>query len=161
MPDPAPAEIVEARTPEQVDLVERLFREYVDWLGVDLSFQRFEEELATLPGAYASPQGRLLLALAAGWPAGCVGLRPFEPGVCEMKRLYVRPAWRGTGLGRRLAETVIALGRDLGYEAMRLDTLPSLVAANRLYESLGFVEIGPYTVNPIEGTRFLELRLDR
>ena len=161
MPDPEPAEIIEARTAGQVDLVACLFREYVDWLGVDLSFQGFDEELAGLPGIYASPRGQLLLALAASQPAGCVGLRPLEPRICEMKRLYVRPAWRGTGLGRRLAETVIATARAVGYERMRLDTMRSLAAANRLYESLGFVEIEPYTVNPIEGVRFLELRLDR
>ena len=141
LPDPAIVEIVPAQRPEEVFLAANLFCEYAEQLGIDLSFQRFEDELAALPGAYAPPRGRLLLGLVAGQAAGCVGLRPLEGSLCEMKRLYVRPALRRTGVGRRLAEAVIAAGRELGYERMRLDTLPSMDAAGMLYDSLGFTEI--------------------
>jgi ribosomal protein S18 acetylase RimI-like enzyme len=150
--------IVEGHGEEHVPVVRALFEEYADSLGVDLGFQDFEHELAELPGEYAPPGGRLLLALGPE-PAGCVGLRPFEPGVCEMKRLYVRPAFRGTGLGRRLAEAVVEAGRDAGYERMRLDTLPTMNAARALYRVLGFVEIEAYRPNPIHGTTYFELRL--
>ena len=132
-----------------------LFREYADSLGVDLSFQGFEEELAALPGGYDA----LLVAAVDGEPGGCVGIRPFEDGICEMKRLYLRPAARGTGTGRALAEAAIARARELGYGRMRLDTLPSMTAARELYRSLGFVEIEPYRHNPVSGTAFLELQL--
>jgi ribosomal protein S18 acetylase RimI-like enzyme len=135
-----------------------LFEEYAASLGVDLSFQDFERELAELPGEYVPPAGRLLLALDAE-PAGCVALRPFEPGVCEMKRLYVRPAHRGSGLGRLLAQAIVEAGRDAGYERMRLDTLPSMAAARGLYRSLGFVEIEAYRHNPIHGTTYFERAL--
>jgi len=140
---------------DDVELVRTLFREYAASLEVDLSFQGFEEELAALPGGYDA----VLVARLDGEPAGCVGVRPLEPGICEMKRLYVRPAARGTGLGRALAEAVVARARALGYERMRLDTLPSMAAAQDLYRSLGFVEIPPYRHNPVEGTSFLELTL--
>jgi ribosomal protein S18 acetylase RimI-like enzyme len=136
---------------EDVELVRSLFREYADGLGIDLSFQGFEEELAALPGGYD-------VVLVAG-DEGCVGVRPFEPGVCEMKRLYVRPSARGTGLGRSLALAAVEQARALGYERMRLDTLPSMAAARSLYAGLGFVEIEPYRFNPIPGTAFMELRL--
>jgi len=150
--------IVDGHGEEHVPAVRALFEEYADSLGVDLGFQDFERELAELPGEYAPPGGRLLLALGPE-PAGCVGLRPFEPGVCEMKRLYVRPAHRGSGLGRRLAEAIVEAGRDAGYERMRLDTLPTMAAARALYLALGFVEIGAYRPNPIHGTTYFELRL--
>jgi GNAT superfamily N-acetyltransferase len=151
--------IVEAASEDQFEIAATLFAEYARELGVDLSFQDFDTELATLPGPYAPPSGRLLLGYERTDPAGCVALRALEPGVCEMKRLYVRPAHRGTGLGRALAEAVIASASEFGYERMRLDTLPMLDRAQRLYRTLGFVEIEPYTVNPLPGVVFLELRL--
>ena len=140
---------------DDVEIVRALFREYAGSLGIDLSFQGFEDELVALPGGYDA----VLVARAAGDAAGCVGVRPLEPGVCEMKRLYVRPSARGTGLGRALAEAAIARARGLGYERMRLDTLRSMGTAQELYRSLGFVEIPPYRHNPIAGSSFLELRL--
>ncbi len=139
--------------------VRRLFREYQLGLGIDLCFQNFEQELATLPGAYAPPRGRLVLALSGGEPAGCVALRPLGEEDCEMKRLYVRPACRGSALGRRLAEYVIREARAIGYRRMVLDTLPSMSAAQALYRSLGFVAVAPYTHNPVPGTLFLALDL--
>jgi ribosomal protein S18 acetylase RimI-like enzyme len=150
--------IVDGHGDEHVPAVRALFEEYAGSLGVDLGFQDFERELAELPGEYAPPAGRLLLALAPE-PAGCVGLRPFEPGICEMKRLYVRPAHRGSGLGRQLAEAIVAAGSDAGYERMRLDTLPTMAAARTLYRALGFVEIEAYRPNPIHGTTYFELDL--
>ena len=140
---------------DDVGLVRTLFGEYAASLDVDLAFQGFAEELAALPGGYDA----VLVARIGAEPAGCVGVRRLEDGVCEMKRLYVRPSARGGGLGRELAEAAIARARELRYERMRLDTLPSLGAAQALYRSLGFVEIAPYRHNPVEGTAFLELRL--
>jgi len=170
--------ILPAQGPEEIDAARAMFREYAAGLGFDLSFQDFEAELALLPGEYAPPRGALLLArtdgdAAAGADApspaaapgadfaGCVALRPLrEPGVCEMKRLFVRPAWRGSGLGRRLAEAILAEGHRLGYTRMRLDTVPAMRSAIGLYESLGFHDIPPYRHNPVPGTRYLEARLD-
>ena len=151
--------IVEAAGAEQIDAARALFVEYARLLGIDLCFQGFDRELGGLPGDYAPPSGRLLLALVGKQAAGCVALRRMAEGVCEMKRLYVRPAYRGTGLGRRLAEAAIAAARDLGYERMRLDTLPVMAEAARLYESLGFREVEPYYDNPIPSARYLELNL--
>jgi len=144
------------------DAVRELFREYAGSLGFGLEFQDFEAELAGLPGRYARPGGCLLVAEAAGGPVrfgGCVALRDLTDGVCEMKRLFVRPWFRGQRLGRRLAETVIRRARDMGYGRMRLDTIDTMAQANGLYLSLGFVPISPYCRNPIPGARFYELRL--
>ncbi|HEX6904377.1 MAG TPA: GNAT family N-acetyltransferase [Thermoanaerobaculia bacterium] len=152
-------DISEAIDTAAVEIVRGLFREYQEALGVDLSFQDFETELRTLPGDYVSPRGRLLLALEDGAPAGCVAMRPLTGDTCEMKRLYVRPEFRAAGLGRQLAERVIAEARSIGYQRMYLDTLPTMSGAQRLYERLGFQEIPPYRYNPIAGTRFLGLDL--
>lgn len=152
-------DIFQAVTPEAVEFVRELMREYAASLGFDLGFQGFDHELAALPGDYAPPEGRLFLACCDGQPAGCVALRPLEPGVCEMKRLYVRPACRGRRLGRALAERVVSEARGIGYERMRLDTVPSMRRAQDLYRSLGFYEIEAYRHNPIPGTSFLELLL--
>jgi ribosomal protein S18 acetylase RimI-like enzyme len=152
--------LVDAASPDELAAVRRLFRAYADWLAVDLCFQDFERELATLPGAYGPPQGRLLLAKVGGEAAGCVALRPLQPGICEMKRLWVEPGFAGFGLGRELAETIIATAREAGYERMRLDTLPArMPAAQHLYRTLGFVEIPPYYHNPLDGVVMLELAL--
>jgi putative acetyltransferase len=152
-------EIREAVDTAAVEIARGLFRDYQEALGVDLSFQDFETELRTLPGEYVPPRGRLLLALDDGVPAGCVAMRPLTSDTCEMKRLYVRPEYRAVGLGRQLAERVIAEARSTGYLRMYLDTLPTMQGAQRLYESLGFQEMPPYRYNPIAGTRFLGLEL--
>jgi len=152
-------DIVQASPAEDVGRARTLFREYERSLGIDLCFQGFEQELAGLPGAYAPPRGRLLFAVEGDRLAGCVALRPLGDDVCEMKRLYVRPEFRGRRAGRLLATTVIREARALGYARMRLDTLPSMQEAIGLYRTLGFVEIAPYTPNPVPGALFLELDL--
>jgi putative acetyltransferase len=153
--------IVDATTAvDEVLMVRCLFEEYADSLGIDLCFQGFEQELAGLPGSYAPPQGRLLLAREDGQTAGCIALRPLEPGTCEMKRLYVRPAFRTHGIGRVLVDRLIQEARQAGYRHMRLDTLPSMATALALYRRLGFREIAPYYKNPVAGAVFLELPLD-
>jgi len=139
--------------------VRELFREYADSLGINLHFQQFEQEVADLPGGYGPPGGTLLLAMADGIPGGCVGVRPIEGEICEMKRLYVRPRARKAGLGRALAEAAIAFGAAAGYRRMRLDTLPTMEGARALYQTLGFRPILPYRYNPIPDTLFLELKL--
>jgi putative acetyltransferase len=151
--------IVEAVDGNMLRQARALFEEYSASIGVDLCFQGFTEELATLPGDYAPPAGRLLLAVIDDEAAGCVALRPLEPGVCEMKRLFVRPAYRGSGLGRRLVDRIIEEGRGVGYERMRLDTLPTMRVAQSLYAELGFRSIPPYRPNPICGAEYLELDL--
>jgi len=143
----------------RLDDVHELFREYADSLGVDLSFQGFEDELASLPGEYARPAGRLLLGVLDGDAAACVALRPFGERDCELKRLYVRKRARRTGLGRLLAQAAIDAAREIGYERMLLDTLPAMEAARRLYRSLGFEEVDAYRFNPVRGTSFMALRI--
>lgn len=144
----------------QLPVIRDLFTEYAHAIQVDLCFQGFDRELAGLPGGYAPPEGRLFLAFEDQQPAGCVGLRKLGDGICEMKRLYVRPAFRCRGLGRELATTVIAAARAVGYKCMRLDTLGSMTEAIRLYESLGFQRVAPYYDNPSGCAIFMELRLD-
>ena len=151
--------IAAARLPDDLAEVRALFEEYAGSLGFDLEFQHFRDELAALPADYAEPAGALLLARDAGAVAGCVALRPIDVQTCEMKRLYIRPAWRGRGIGRLLAEAIIAQARQRGYRAMRLDTIPSMTGAIALYRSLGFADIAPYRHNPIAGAVFLELAL--
>lgn len=152
-------QIVEAVQQPHLDHVKTLFTEYADSLNVNLDFQNFTHELSTLPGDYASPGGCLLLAYADQKPAGCVALRKIDPEICEMKRLYVRPEFRKTGSGRILAEAIIKKARTIGYRKMRLDTLPSMINARRLYTSLGFREIPAYRYNPVQGTLFMEIDL--
>jgi|SRR5208282_368658 len=152
--------IIQAASAAEIAAARNLIHEYGDSLGIDLSFQEFETELKTLPGAYTPPRGALLLALDGDEPAGCVAFRPFSAEACEMKRLWVRPRWRGLGFGRRLVEAVLTEARRAGYRAVRLDTLPSMTAAFALYVSLGFRPISTYYESPIAGTRFLELDLD-
>jgi len=151
--------IIRAQSPDQVDEVRRLFREYERFLGVDLCFQSFEEELAGLPGQYGPPDGVLLMAMDGRQVAGCVALRKLEDGVCEMKRLYLSPQYRRRGLGRRLAERIVSEATALGYSVMRLDTLDKLKAAMGLYEAMGFRRREPYYGNPLPGVVYWELDL--
>jgi putative acetyltransferase len=151
--------ICQAAGPDRIAQARTLFEQYGAWLGIDLSFQGFAAELAGLPGLYVPPRGRLLLALASGEAAGCVALRPLEEPVCEMKRLFVRPAFRGQGFGKRLVERIVEEARAIGYSKMRLDTLPSMQSAIRLYNALGFARCAPYYDTPLRNTVFMELEL--
>lgn len=152
--------IRQAETAEEISAARKLFREYEAWLGLDLCFQGFEAELATLPGKYAQPDGRLLLATAETCLAGCIAMRKLEDGVCEMKRLFVRQEFRGCGIGVELIERLIEEARSESYASMRLDTLPwKMGKAVDLYRSYGFREIRPYYDNPHEGVLFMELTL--
>ncbi|HZB91404.1 MAG TPA: GNAT family N-acetyltransferase [Stellaceae bacterium] len=151
-----PFDLTPVRTAAEIATVAALFQEYAAGLGVDLGYQGFPAELAALPGLYAPPAGALLLATSGtGEALGCVGLRPLEGRrIAEMKRLYVRPAGRGVGLGEALVQEIIAVAGALGYAEMRLDTLPAMAAAMALYRKLGFAEIPPYYPSPIAGTRY-------
>ncbi|MGA2476415.1 MAG: GNAT family N-acetyltransferase [Terriglobia bacterium] len=149
----------QAETPEEIEEVRRLLREYEASLGVSLCFQGFERELAELPGEYAPPGGRLWMALRADQAVGCVALRRIDDETCEMKRLYLRAGFRGRGAGRLLAVAIIGEARKIGYQKMRLDTLAEMREARTLYESLGFKRIEPYYHNPMQGVIFMELKL--
>jgi putative acetyltransferase len=152
--------VVQAESQAQIDHARELFLEYAQSLGFSLCFQNFDKELAGLPGDYAPPEGRLLLAEYDGHLAGCVALHKLEAGICEMKRLYVRPEFRGKRLGRALAEAVTAEARQIGYQSMRLDTVePVMKDAVAMYRKLGFKEIAPYRSNPIAGAMYMELEL--
>jgi putative acetyltransferase len=151
--------IIDAHTAEHLEQIGRLFREYERFLGVDLCFQGFEEELASLPGAYSPPTGALFLAVEGGSVIGCVALRRVDGEVCEMKRLFVRPEHRGRGVGRKLAQAAIDEAIRIGYTHMRLDTLENLHEAMRLYESLGFVRTDAYYHNPLPGVVYWALDL--
>jgi putative acetyltransferase len=156
-------QLIVPRSANELDEARAIFREYAQGLGVDLCFQQFEEELAGLPGDYAAPRGALLLARVDGELAGCCALRPLDaadyPNASEMKRLYVRKAFRGFGLGRQLAEAVLDAARQAGYACVLLDTLDDMEAARALYEDLGFAEIPPYYHNPIAGAHYLKAQL--
>src|SRR5215467_1113454 len=152
--------IFPANTQQDISRARTLFEEYAESLGISLCFQNFDQELKNLPGKYAPPDGLLLLGTENDDLAGCIALRKLSPKVCEMKRLFVRPNYRSHGLGRILVETIIDEARKLGYTHMRLDTLPGLMdKAIALYRSFGFIEIGPYCENPVEGAKFMELEL--
>lgn len=151
---------VQAESPAQLAQARELFLEYAQSLGFSLCFQNFDEELAVLPGDYAPPAGRLLLGEFEGQPAGCVALHKLESGICEMKRLYLRSQFRGKGLGRVLADRIIAEARQIGYQRMRLDTVePVMKDAVAMYRRIGFREIAPYCKNPIAGALYMELQL--
>jgi GNAT superfamily N-acetyltransferase len=162
--EPVDISLVRLETDQPLDPVRELLREYARSLDVDLCFQNFEEELETLPGEYAAPAGQLLLAYVGQALAGCGGLRALPDvdyaNACEMKRLYVRPAFRRFGLGRQLAEALLDEARRAGYSVMLLDTLDDMESARELYTTLGFVEIAPYYYNPIPGAHYLKAELD-
>jgi putative acetyltransferase len=152
--------ISQATSPAQIEQVRELFLEYANSLGFSLCFQSFDQELAGLPGDYAPPEGRLLLAEYEGKVAGCVALHKLSDDVCEMKRLYLRPALRGKGLGRVLAEEILRQAREIGYQRLRLDTVePAMKDAVGMYRRLGFREIAAYRENPMAGTLYMELEL--
>ena len=152
-----------ATTPDDIRAITNLFKDYTAWLDLDLAFQDYATELASLPGKYAPPAGALLIARRnSGIPLGCVALRPMDKhGICEMKRLYLSPEARGLGMGKRLVREVLREAKKIGYERMRLDTLPKMQSAVSLYEKMGFVKIEPYYETPLEGTLFLEVDLVR
>jgi len=155
-------EIIQAKTPEQIEEIRKLFREYENWLDIDLCFQDFEKELANLPGKYAKPDGRLFLIYKENLSAGCIALRKIDAETCEMKRLYMREQFRGLSLGKMLIEKLFKEAQVIGYEKMRLDTLPDkMPSAVKLYKSYGFCEIPSYYDNPHRETLFMELDLNR
>ena len=151
---------IQIKSAADMELARELFREYQAWLEIDLCFQSFEKELAQLPGDYTPPDGCLLFAYDQGRLAGCIALRRIGDGICEMKRLFVRDEFRGRGIGRMLVETIIRAAKKIGYERMRLDTLPpKMDKAIALYQTLGFKPIGSYYENPVRGAIFMELDL--
>ena len=153
--------VTEAKSLAEIAAVRELFIEYASWIGFSLAYQNFDDELASLPGKYAGPSGRLLLAHVDEAPAGCGAIRQLEPAVCEMKRLFVKPEFRGCGLGRKLAERLICDACEMGYSTMQLDTVAEKMGnAVRLYQALGFREIPAYYPNARAGTLYFELRLD-
>ncbi|MDF2535941.1 MAG: acetyltransferase [Bacillales bacterium] len=152
-------EYLKVTNQEMIDEARQLFIEYSKSMKVDLCFQNFEEELKTLPGKYAPPDGALILAVVNSKAVGCVALRKISDGICEMKRLYVCDDFRGLGIGAKLIEMVIEEAKLLKYDFIRLDTLPTMIKAQELYISLGFYDIDPYVYNPIEGARYMELEL--
>ncbi|WP_075980587.1 GNAT family N-acetyltransferase [Bacillus massilinigeriensis] len=151
--------IIQATEDKQFEQAKELFIEYSHSLGIDLCFQNFNKELNNLPWEYENPEGSLLLALDDEHPVGCVALRQINKGICEMKRLYVKPEWNGQGMGKRLVTSIIDDAKSRGYKFLRLDTLPSMKVAISLYRSLGFYEIEPYRINPIKGALYFELNL--
>ncbi len=152
---------LQVESPEQIAAIRELFLEYAQSLGFSLCFQSFDQELAELPGDYAAPEGRLLLATCEGQSAGCVALHKLDHEICEMKRLYVRPEFRGKGLGKILAQRIIGEAHQIGYKQLRLDTVePLMRTAVKLYRTLGFREIAPYRPNPIEGALYMEISLE-
>ena len=153
------ARLVFVDSGEDLVHIKELFIEYAKSLGVDLSFQGFEEELKSLPGKYSEPEGSIVLALVGEKPAGCAALRRITEQICEMKRLYVRDEFRGVGLGRELADRIIERAKELDYKYIRLDTLPTMERAQDMYRDMGFYEIEPYIFNPVEGTKYLEKKL--
>ena len=153
--------LIQAHLAEYIRQVRELFEEYAASLSVDLCFQSFQQELASLPGDYAPQAGRLLMAMDGGRAAGCVALRRIDDEICEMKRLYVRPGFRGQGIGKELARAILSEARAIGYRRMRLDTLPEMKQAIALYKSLGFCQIPAYRHNPVAGALYLEVNLDR
>jgi putative acetyltransferase len=153
--------VIQAKSKKEIQEARTLFEEYAAWLEISLCFQNFDEELAGLPGDYAPPAGRLLLAFEDDQLVGCVALRELRASTCEMKRLFLRPEFRGRGLGRALVEKIIEEARQIGYKQMCLDTLPGTMdQAIALYSSIGFKEIEPYYNNPVAGAKFMELRLE-
>jgi len=154
-------EIIPARTPAHIETARQLFVEYEKAIGISLCFQDFESEVANLPGAYSPPRGELFIACDGGEAVGCVAVRPIEGDICEMKRLYVRSGQRGKAVGRKLAVAIVNRAREIGYAAMRLDTLDTMVEARTLYASLGFHEIPDYRFNPHPNAIYMELDLTR
>jgi len=152
-------DIRRAESPDDLDTIRSLFTEYEEWLNIDLCFQDFQNEINSLPGKYAPPQGSLLLARIDGLAIGCVAMKPLDAGICEMKRLFVRPAWRGKGYGQALVHAILDEGRRAGYSKMWLDTLQRLREAIRLYREFGFYEIPAYYHNPLGGVIYMELDL--
>jgi len=144
---------------EDIEIAQTLLREYEIFIGIDLCFQNFQEEIAFLPGNYGPPNGCFLVARVNHKPAGCVALRRNLEGICEMKRLYVREEFQGMGLGKRLVAEIIEAAKELGYSYLRLDTLPFMEKAQKIYKDFGFYDIDPYTYHPVEGTRYMELKL--
>ena len=152
--------IKQATLKEQIKKARKIFIEYANYLAIDLDFQNFEDELNTLPGKYAPPEGCILLAYHSDLLAGCVALRKFQDDICEMKRLYVHPKFRGMSIGKALSMEIVQKAKKIGYKYMRLDTLPFMKEAIMLYSGLGFKEIKPYRYNPFDGAKFFELKLE-